>query len=102
MRADPVPPFHEQAEVKRGNGRTLPNRFLAEVILIETAHVPTGLFQNERTCSVIPELLSPMQIEVESTGGSVTPLKRAGAEIALGRKRPARTDALRQFMIKPL
>jgi len=54
-----------------------------EVILLERAHRPAGLFQDQRTCGVVPELLPTVQVQVYPTRSDVTPFQRASAVIAL-------------------
>jgi hypothetical protein len=93
----PVTPLDEQASVQCGDSRALPNRLSPEIVLIETAHVAAGFFQNQAAGGVIPQFLSAMKIEIETTSGDVTSFKQAGTIIALGRKRPRSANPFSQF-----
>ena len=43
MCSHPVPPLDKQPQVKRSDGRALPEWLSPEIILIKTTHVPSGL-----------------------------------------------------------
>jgi hypothetical protein len=98
----PVAPLFEQAPVKGRNGRALPKRLRPEIVLAETTHVSSSLFQNEAACGVIPQLLPSMKVEVKAAGSGIAPFKRARAIISLRRERSLRADALSEFWSQSL
>ena len=88
MRPYPIPPLGKKVGIQGRDGRTLPEWLRPKIIAIEAGHMTPRLFKDEAAGSVVPQLLSPVQIQVEAARGGVTPFKGARSVVALGRERP--------------
>ena len=50
---------------------------------VERGRGATGFFEDQQAGGVVPQLLSAVKVDIESTGGEIAPFQRARTEIAL-------------------